>query len=169
MRRILAAAGVGAAAVLTLAGCSNGTIEQSGPGASGSATPPSPSATSDINHLREVLECGMFDTGAVYLNEEWPAIIGGHPRYGYALNLEQAADTWQKGLNSYSSSASLDAAIGRAESGIHDMETAMAQSNGSAPVEIGPEVRQIQDAFTAASSFCAETGYNMTQPLATAS
>lgn len=108
----------------------------------------------------------MFDIGAVYLNDEWPAITSGHPRMGYALNLEKAADTWQQGLNSYSSDTGLDAAIGRAESGVHDMESEMAHPTGSAPVEIGDQVQQIEDAFTVVSATCAEINYHMTQPLA---
>lgn len=152
-----------AAAVLALAGCSSGTIKTTAAPLGHTLAVTSPSSS---NHVVEALECGMFDMGAVYLNDEWPAIIAGHPRMGYGLNLGRAADTWQKGLNAYSSDPSLDAAIGRAESGVNDMMAAMAQSTGSAPVEIGDQVRQIQDAFTAASGTCAGIGYNMTQPLA---
>jgi hypothetical protein len=158
-----------AVVAVLLTGCSSGTGK---PAAKSAATPvngatssPAAATSSSTDIKTEALECGMFDIGAVYLNDEWPAIIGGHPRFGYGLNLEKAADTWQQGLNSYSSGESLDSALGRAVSGVHDMETAMAQSDGSAPVEIGTEVRQIQDAFTTVSAICADINYHMTQPL----
>lgn len=130
---------------------------------------PVTTATAAANSADAIIECGTFDTGTVYLNDVWPAILAGHPPVGFGVSMAQATLTWQKIIVG---DAGRNDPLVPEFSGVVETVKALqstiidgAASSTGAPIEIGSQVNAVLASFAQVKTACANDGYALTQDL----
>lgn len=136
------------------------------PATSSISTTVAAATTSDAALKKQVLECGTFDAGAVYLNDQWDALLAGHVKAGYGISLGRAAITWEQAVADSGGNKALDKDIHTTATAVQDLVSAMAKSSdATAPVDVSAQAQAVKNAFTSVSIDCVNVGYHLTQTL----
>lgn len=115
--------------------------------------------------MNQILLCGGFDIGGVYINEAWPSIVGGHPKMGYGLSLSRAEDTWQRMLND-AAPGDITNAMTEAHKDVESLVQTLADADpGKGPVDISGPVLNIRTDYKYIADACRKVGYTLSQPL----